>query len=103
MPSSKVLEIACFNIESALFAQKTGADRIELCEDYKHGGISPSEQMVLQAREKIIIPLHVIIRPRSGNFIYTQKEIEWMKHYILFCRQNKVDGIVFGILNDKKE
>jgi copper homeostasis protein len=103
MPAGKVLEIACFNIESALVAQRAGADRIELCEDYKHGGVSPSEQMVLQVREKIIIPLHVIVRPRPGNFIYTQKEIGWMKHYILFCRQNKADGIVFGVLNGKKE
>jgi copper homeostasis protein len=103
MPASKLLEIACFNLESALTAQKSGADRIEFCEDYKNGGVSPSVEKIDKAREKIVIPLHVIIRPRAGNFVYSEMEIQWMMQYILFCQHAGIDGIVFGALTDQKE
>ena len=68
MTSKKILEIACFNLESALIAQAAGADRIELCENYDVGGNSPSVKNITTARERITIPLHVIIRPRPEDF-----------------------------------
>lgn len=93
-----LLEIACFNLESCLIAQKAGADRIELCENYKAGGITPSENIIQQARKNLQTDLFVMIRPREGNFIYSGFEFEQMKTQILICKQNNCNGIVFGIL-----
>lgn len=99
----KLLEIACFNLDSALIAQASGADRIELCENYSLGGITPTPSIILQAKKQITIPIHVIIRPRGGNFLYKESEISEMKKNILFCKENKVNGIVFGVLNSQNE
>jgi copper homeostasis protein len=98
MAPQRKLEIACFNIESALIAQANGADRIEFCENYSAGGVTPDYDSILELRKKISIPLHVIIRPRAGDFMYTAAEIESMKEQILFCKTNGIDGIVFGAL-----
>lgn len=96
-----MLEIACFNLESCIVAQANGADRIEFCASYESGGITPSYEDVLKARKLLHIPLHIIIRPRGGNFVYTTEELNQMKSDILFCKENKIDGIVFGILNSE--
>ena len=77
------LEIACFNLESALIAQEGGADRIELCDDFSLGGVTPNYGTVETARKLIAIDLFVMIRPRGGNFIYTRDEFEQMKKDIL--------------------
>lgn len=97
--SKYILEIACFNIESCVLAQKAGADRIELCANYSLGGITPAQNDILAARKILQIPLHIIIRPRGGNFVYSVKEMETMKSDILFCKKHGIDGVVFGILN----
>ena len=97
--SKYVLEVACFNVQSCFIAQEAGADRIEFCADYKVGGITPTPKDILEVRKLVHISLHVIIRPRGGNFIYSNEEIELMKHDILFCKQHHIDGVVFGILN----
>ena len=94
------LEIACFNLESALIAQQGGADRIELCDDFSSGGITPNYGTFLAARKLIHIPLFVMIRPRAINFIYTDNEFEQMKKDILYFKKMKADGFVFGILNE---
>lgn len=98
-----ILEIACFNLQSCLTAQKAGANRIELCENYSEGGISPSENLILEARQKLQIDLFVMIRPRGGNFVYTDVEFEQMKKQILFCKENKCAGLVFGVLNSENK
>ena len=92
------LEIACFDLKSALVAAANGADRIELCSDYEVGGVTPPREVIKKARKQIKIPIHVIIRLRAGNFIYSKAEIERMKKDILFCKKTKVDGVVFGVL-----
>lgn len=97
----RTLEIACFNLESALMAEKAGAHRIELCEDYNSGGVTPKLEIMIQAKKNISIPIHVMIRPRGGNFRYSFDEFNAMKRSISLCRENKNDGIVFGILNEK--
>jgi len=102
MSPAKILELACFNVESALIAEAAGADRIELCENYKAGGLTPSCEIISEVRRKVAIPVHVIIRPRGNNFIYSEDEIEEMKKSILFCNANKIDGVVFGVLDKKK-
>jgi copper homeostasis protein len=103
MSRNKILEIACFNVESALIAQSSGADRIELCENYEEGGLTPSQKIILETRDKIQVPLHVIIRPRAGDFVYSIPEIEEMKKSILFCKEHKIDGIVLGVLTGANE
>lgn len=95
-----ILEIAVFDIEGAIVAEKAGANRIELCVSYSEGGISPSHGSIKWAAENIKIPVFVMIRPRGGSFIYTEEEIEIMKNDIAFCRDIGVDGVVFGILDD---
>jgi len=94
------LEIACFNYESALIAQKNGADRIELCENMKLGGTTPNYVLTVRVREKISIKMHVIIRPRGGDFIYTDEEIAEMKQDLKQFKKLGVEGFVFGILNE---
>ena len=96
------LEIACFNIESAIIAQQNGADRVELCAGIEVGGTTPNLEMVRQAREKLTIDLYVMIRPRGGNFVYSEKEFEQMQAEILALKQLNIDGFVFGILKEDK-
>lgn len=98
-----ILEIACFNLESCLIAQKAGANRIELCENYSEGGLTPSQHLIQEARQKLKIDLFVMIRPRAGNFVYSDDEFEQMKKQILFCKENKCDGFVFGILTSENK
>jgi len=90
---ANLLEIACFNIESCLIAQKSGAHRIEFCNDYVSGGLTPSFQEIAKARQLIKIPLHVIIR-------FKKEEIKLMEEAIWFCKKFKIDGVVFGILKE---
>lgn len=94
------LEIACFNLESALIAQQGGADRIELCDDFSSGGITPNYGTFEAARKLIQIDLLVMIRPRGGNFIYTDAEFEQMKKDIIHLKKMNAGGFVFGILNE---
>lgn len=94
------LEIACFNFESALIAQENGADRIELCENMQFGGTTPNYILGAKVREKLSIKMHVIIRPRGGDFIYTEEELTEMKRDIKQFKKLGVDGFVFGILEE---
>lgn len=94
------LEIACFNYESALIAQQGGADRIELCDNFKEGGTTPEYTIVAKARNEIKIELLIMIRPRGGNFVYTNAELDQMKKDILQFKNLNVDGFVFGILHE---
>jgi len=96
----KKVEIACFNLESALIAQNAGADRVELCADMSVGGTTPSIEIIQQAREHLTIDLYVMIRPRGGNFVYSELEFEQMKSEIETIKKLGVNGFVFGILKD---
>lgn len=93
------LEIASFNVISALIAQEYGADRVELCAGMEVGGTTPTDEDIKQTRAKLSIKLHVMIRPRGGDFVYTVQEFEQMKTDILRIKSMGVDGLVFGILN----
>ncbi len=94
-----MLEVACFNKESCLLAQQAGADRIEFCADYQSGGVTPNYEDIINVRDALKIPLHVIIRPRGGNFIYNENEFSKMQQDVLFCKSIGVNGVVFGILD----
>ena len=96
------LEIACFNYESALIAQEGGANRIEFCDNLKEGGTTPDFEMVKKLRKEITVDLYVMIRPRGGNFYYSETEFQQMKIEIERFKNIGVNGFVFGILNDDK-
>ncbi|MCW1148128.1 copper homeostasis protein CutC [Flavobacterium lacisediminis] len=98
----KKIEIACFNLESALIAQKAGADRVELCADMSVGGTTPKIEKIQKALEHLTIDLYVMIRPRGGNFVYSEAEFEQMKSEIVTIKKLRVNGFVFGILNEDK-
>jgi len=93
------LEIVVYNIESALKAQEGGADRIELCDNPGEGGTTPSFGMIESVRQNVNLDVFVMIRPRGGDFNYSNYEFHCMKRDIYQCQRISVDGIVFGILN----
>ena len=92
------LEIIGFNIESCIAAQNAGADRIELCDGPGEGGTTPSYGFIKTARKVLDIDLYVMIRPRGGDFLYSDEEFEIMKTDVAVCKEIGCDGIVFGIL-----
>jgi copper homeostasis protein len=93
------LEVIAFNIESCELAQKSGAHRIELCDNPGEGGTTPSIGLIKAARKKISIELFPIIRPRGGDFLYSDDEFDIMKEDILQCKKIGCDGVVIGLLN----
>ncbi|WP_395065918.1 copper homeostasis protein CutC [Flavobacterium sp.] len=97
------LEIACFNLESAIVAQENGADRIELCDEIAVGGTTPKALDIINTRKLVAIDLYLMIRPRGGNFVYSDEEFSQMKLDILHSKSLKVNGFVFGILNQNNE
>ncbi len=92
------LEACVGTIESALEAEKGGADRIELCDDLIEGGTTPSFGMICMAKDLLKIDTAVMIRPRHGDFLYSDNEFEIMKKDIELCRKIGVKAVVFGIL-----
>lgn len=93
-----LLEICASSYQSAINAQKAGADRIELCSELALGGITPSYGLIKKVIENLSIPVHVLIRPRSGNFTYSEEEFEIIKTDIKLCKELGCHGIVSGVL-----
>jgi len=93
------LEIIAFNIESCAIAQASGAKRIELCVNPGDGGTTPSYGFIKAAREKLTIELYCMIRPRGGDFFYSEDDFSIMKADVLIARQLGCDGVVIGMLN----
>lgn len=94
-----LLEICASTIQSAVNAQTAGAHRVELCRELAVGGITPSFGMVQEVLSRLTIPVFVLIRPRSGHFVYTDAEFEIMKADILQYKKMGCSGIVSGVLN----
>lgn len=99
MEEKYVLEIATSDFETTRCAVQGGADRIELCANLNEGGTTPSYGTICQCRENFDILLYPIIRPRGGDFLYTDDEYEIMLHDVKLCKQSGCDGIVIGLLN----
>lgn len=95
-----IIEVCTYTLESALIAEKGGADRIELCENFSEGGTTPSYGNIKLAKKCLNIPVNVMIRPRGGDFLYSQLEFEVMKQDIEYCKEVGVNGVVFGILKE---
>lgn len=94
----KRLEVCAGSIESIHAAHQGGAYRVELCSALSEDGLTPSAAMIQYARSLPGLKVHVLIRPRAGNFVYTQPEIQCMEQDIRLCRQWGVDGVVIGAL-----
>ena len=95
----RFLEVIGFNIESCVIAQASGAHRIELCDNPGEGGTTASYGFIKAAREKLHIDLFPIIRPRGGDFFYTDAEFDIMKADVTLCKDMGCDGVVIGILH----
>src|SRR5215469_299552 len=98
MKPEPMLEISLDSVESAIAAERGGAARVELCANLPQGGTTPSAGMIATVRKEIRIGLHVMVRPRGGDFCYSAHEFELMKRDILMAKQLRADGIVLGIL-----
>ncbi|NVO08388.1 MAG: copper homeostasis protein CutC [Bacteroidales bacterium] len=92
------LEICANSLQSAINAQEAGAQRIELCENIEQGGTTPSYGLITQTRKHLNIKINVLIRPRSGDFLYSDLEFHVIKEDIRIAKQLGADGIVCGIL-----
>lgn len=94
-----LIEIAVFSLESAIAAYNAGANRIELCSAPAEGGLTPSAATLRLARKYVKIPIHVMIRPREGDFCYSVIEFEAMLLDIAAAKMVGIEGIVAGVLN----
>ncbi len=93
------LEVCANSATSAVAAQNGGATRVELCENLFEGGTTPSHGEILMTRKLLHIKLYVLIRPRGGDFLYTDLEFDIMMADIRYCIEAGCDGIVIGMLN----
>ena len=93
-----VLEVCAYSLEAAIAAQAGDADRVELCANPREGGVTPSYGDIVLARQNLKIELHVLIRPRGGDFLYTSREFAAMKEDIQLCKRLGIDGVSLGIL-----
>ena len=98
MFSKILIEVCCGSVDDAVEAEKGGADRVELNSAIFLGGLTPSLGSIIEAKERLNIPVMVMIRPRAGGFCYTQAEMAVMQHDAKLAVENGVDGLVFGIL-----
>ncbi|KAG9190211.1 hypothetical protein G6011_08299 [Alternaria panax] len=96
-----MLEIACFNAPSAVSAARAGADRIELCANYSAGGVTPSLSTLQDVLGETTIPINVMIRPRAGNFDYSDEEFTVIKNEMEMFKP-LASGFVFGILDTNR-
>ncbi len=94
-----IVEICANSYESAITAQEGGAHRIELCTDLSVGGLTPSKDLIEKVVRDISIPVHVLVRPRSGDFCYSDEELEVMLSNIRLCKSLGCKGIVSGALH----
>jgi len=94
-----MIEVCATNIQSAIAAQRAGAQRIELCCAIDGGGLTPSPGLLREARKQLSIAINVLIRPREGNFCYDEQELSIMLDDIRFCREAGADGVVIGALD----
>lgn len=92
------VEVCAFSLESCLNAERAGAHRIELCSGPGEGGTTPSSGLVSLVKTKVSIPVYAMIRPRGGDFVYDEMEVETMLSEIDALKKIGVDGVVMGAL-----
>ena len=98
-----IVKEACVErLDEAILAEKNGANRIELCSRLDLDGLTPHRKMIKDVINSVKIPVKVMIRPRGGNFVYHDQELDVMKDDILYCKRVNVSGIIFGVLKEDK-
>lgn len=95
---NRILEICIDSVESGIIAERSGADRVELCDNLYEGGTTPGAGTIRIARKEIGIALNIMIRPRGGDFLYSDIEFNIIREDIKIAREEGADGIVAGIL-----
>ena len=100
---SPILEVCCGSLASALAAQEGGAHRVELCANLYEGGTTPSHGTLSLAREKLMIKINVLVRPRGSDFVYNNDEMDIIKRDVLKCKELGMDGVVIGFLTPEGE
>uniref|UniRef100_A0A8I6GF90 Copper homeostasis protein cutC homolog n=1 Tax=Rattus norvegicus TaxID=10116 RepID=A0A8I6GF90_RAT len=95
-----LMEVCVDSVESAVNAERGGADRIELCSGLLEGGTTPSMGVLQVVKQSVQIPVFVMIRPRGGDFLYSDREVEVMKADIRLAKLYGADGLVFGALTE---
>lgn len=103
MKAPYIIEACVDSFNAALEAERLGADQIELCGHLEVDGLTPDYSLIKQVKQTLKIPVKVIIRPRAGNFIYTESEILKMQASIAICRYIGVRGVVLGVLKKRKK
>lgn len=99
-----MIKEACVEtFEQAMLAEKKGADRIELCSELSVGGLTPAAELMKKTCSVLKIPVMVMIRPRAGNFHYSEEEISQMKQEIDMAKKAGAAGVVFGLLTSKNQ
>lgn len=98
MTPKYLLEISVDGVEKAIAAERGGAHRVELCVELSVGGLTPSRELLRSVREKVHIPIHSMIRPRAGDFVYSAAEFAEMERSIGVATECGMDGVVLGVL-----
>ena len=98
-----IIEICATSLQSIINAQNAGANRIELCEQYLIGGVTPSVDFTIESIKNSKIPINILIRPRGGDFNFTDKEYETMIESIYNFKNYNVNGFVIGFLDEMKK
>ena len=98
-----IIEICTTSLSSIVNAQDAGANRVELCENYNLGGVTPNIEFFEKSLEVSKIPINVLIRPRGGDFIFNNKELDIMFESIQKFKNYNISGFVIGLLDNKKE
>jgi copper homeostasis protein len=93
------LEISVESIEAAMAAERGGASRIEFCSNAREGGTTPSDELLTVVRKRVSLPIFSMVRPRGGNFFYTEAEFEAMRRDVDAAKEIGVDGVVLGLLD----
>jgi len=96
-----ILEACVETLEEAIKAEENGAYRLELCSRLDLDGLTPDIELTKQVLEKVSIPIKVMIRPRGGDFVYSDSELEQMQKEIENFKKLKVQGVVFGMLDNE--